>query len=728
MVYKVGDSAIKISFIQALPGKEFEAVEGLKAACKEFGVDKKCILKGLGAFDIVLIYKNDDYNSVLTKAGPIDGIVKTSRSFAFCYVRDDKEIDLIFDKIGDSLFASVSLIKINQNKGANFLEIETKIREHFLEGDGGVGNFILGTLGWNEIILISAGNDINQIIKSSFWSTNAIFDGVVSKTYSCITLNFEKFPTEVFDSGNGQKINEVVKGTEELDTRIDENINVNVSITTLPAHTPDICRYWEALGYKTHGLVGKEDVLVVPPERITWADLLACLLQFRAESKDKILSTSTNISLAYESTEGRTAAAAVNPLNSVPYTFSFLEKHFSSQATQLASTLNTFNGLLQNNIIGNAFADMARYPDYIFAAGPEFKEEHERLDFALGTADLLKKGAEVRLYGTHGTIEETVGQFTKLRGGVQRALIASSFIPNVVLNRVWQNKKEWKGFIKVSPDQFSNSSEVINIPAEALWDPGLWWALYHESSHILIDYMKRQISADVPQLQLFLADKNYPEAWMGFVVELSAEYFGFEFGFYGDYDLLFDKFWRYIKHLSTQKSHLSPLSVYAVRTFFVQAFKDVYVDGIKEETYFSNYDQVYDDIVQHIEKIEKVPGGNNSEALKKLYFEKHFIGAYYGPRIKELVPWMREVFAPFVKDFKLRRNRAEIDDQNTNDVLCSLEEGIMWDGELKYPEAVLYRLFKSGDVSFKTSIATVLTFWNLEKRRLDSKTCPEEEV
>ena len=91
----IGKGAIKISFIQTAPGYEGRVQSELRSACERIHtIDDYVFFKGLGSFDIILVYSTNDFGSNLREAGPIKHILKSN--LLLCYPYLSKDVKDIF--------------------------------------------------------------------------------------------------------------------------------------------------------------------------------------------------------------------------------------------------------------------------------------------------------------------------------------------------------------------------------------------------------------------------------------------------------------------------------------------------------------------------------------------------------------------------------------------------------------------------------------------------------
>lgn len=712
MAHSIGEDAIKISFIQTMPGEELCVVRELKKACKDYGVERYALLKGFGSFDVVFIYSATNFDSVLTRYGAIPGILKTSRSFCFQYNKIHNR-DL-FDDLKSFPLSTLSLLKLNPYKEGKPYENEKAILKT-IKDEKGVRKYALGTLGWNELILITSGNNFNDVFLQSFWAINSPKKRDILKTYSFVAIQYDIL-SEIDYQETVEEIKSKLDAQPCFNDEILNTVYPAIKITLNPVNTSVITKYWEENGlFSVSHFIGKNDLLVKPSMQMKWSMLLAKLLKFRKLFSNAIISTSTGISTTYATRKEVLSVFPDFKLDGpTKYIYSDLEKLFGDEAYVVANTFNTFRGLTENVTIRDAFSDMLEYPAYIQSYAKNLQDETKRANFSVLTSEYLKRGAELRIYGTHGTIDESVGQFTRLRGGVQRSLSALSLLPHRLLLK--HTPFTWKGFTTSGPPLFYNFREVINVPPNALWGLDLWWGLYHEIAHLIVDKIPNLINEDVKELKPFLCQKRNEVSWLDLLTEMTAEYLGFAMGFYGNYDLFLKKLWSYLSQLTPQQTLPAELQFYAVRSFFVDIVDRHYNREPHEVTKdkIEDLDWVYSQICKHIDSIAVICGQKSPE-MQEFFSNKYYIAANYASIFRELYSWLDLKLMPLVKELQFHDNKDHLEERNTTDALNCIYQGKMFDGELLYPQSVLYKVlnrYDGNEVPFNVSMAVILTFWN----------------
>ena len=266
---------------------------------------------------------------------------------------------------------------------------------------------------------------------------------------------------------------------------------------------------------------------------------------------------------------------------------------------------------------------------------------------------------------------------------------------------------------------------MIFVPPNALWAPGLWWALLHETAHIVLDRTGDELITDsIPEISAFLTDKLARGAWSKLIQEIAAEVIGYELGFFGDQRTVLDVLWKYL--LEVEKKLELSREVYILRTFFVEFWEATFRRGKMKEPFEGVPvdkldDEIYSALLRHIERIEKRTGPIE---------RKHFIAAYNVPNVKGLVPCISYLFEKIGDleqqyDIQFRASESWLSDTTTDNILGELMKGRIYSGIIPHPEAILYRItkeFNSGtlnaDVAFQFATAATLTFWNAQLENL----------
>ena len=730
----IGKGAIKISFIQTIPGYEGLVESELQSACKKIAtIDDYVFFKGLGSFDIILVYATKDFGSNLREAGPIKHILKSN--LLLCYPYLSRDIKDIFSLLKKQLFTAFCLLKIDPGLKLRYPKIDLHFREFINHPDAS----LLGSLGWNELIILLSGNAIDNICQyisnntSTYFKTKQENLPAILKTMSFVGINYDKIPSsnilknfdktkDIFD--NITELNKPICATTPFST----NLSINISAKSI--YFKEIETYFKSKGFEFSKLLGKHDILVKLNKKsgITWSHFLATILHFRSSKQNKIFSTNTRIS--FQEREDDRKPLKVKDLSTEvkPLKFNYkvlkniLGKNMTSHLSNLFYTLNS---LLQNPLTGSIYADMRKYPDYVLRTVKEAKKYNpmalDQLAFVSGNA--LGRGIEVRSYGTYETIEEVTGRFAEFRGGCQVSLIAMELLPYTIMKKlnalVNPSNKEsedlsWHGFITVTGEpKFSHINDVINVVTEALWSPQYWWAIYHEIAHIIFEKL-RPIVENRISFAKYMANRD--DNAIDELIEFCAEAIGYELGFFGDYDLYLSRLWTYLANL--EKLEQIPLAAYAIRTFFVELYSKHFRSSVKKvnikEEFFDDLDLLYARFIEHMDKIE-------TDIVKRPLFEKKsFIAAYNVTKFRDLYSFYEDL-SEDVKYLNLRPDKLHLKSKNTTAVIRSLIKGRIWWDQIDCPEAILFHLFNLKKIEFNTQMATISSFWNQHARNIYQK-------
>lgn len=665
-------------------------------------------------------------------AGPIKGILKANLFLCFPYHGTDTSP--IIEALSKCVFSGFSLLKTDPRFQAR-IRPETELTKYLEENPEKkpVRRYVLGTLGWNEFVVLTLGECINDLFEDFFSvSGTVLIDRRVwplfVKTYSFIGLNYDTLPSLEETPVDFDFLHSILNEISALQEKLPTSYPPIIQISCEPIHTRDIVNFWVSKQFEIQTVLGKDDISLTPPKDISWSFFLTSLLFFRQEFRGRVLSTKTFIRGQQHDGPNDGPPLSLAKLSCKTFfvrnSFKALSRTFGPYAYSLANDFFALNSLTQNPIIGSAFEDMAAYPKYIEETGKELKQksrsnldDRELLVFAMNCSRVLRSGAELRLYGTHGGIEEVAGKFSRIRGGAQRALIGMEFLPSYVLEELGG---KWDGFIVTEDPSFFHVNEVIIVPTDSLWKPQTWWALYHETAHVLIHNLGNQIDLENDtEIQQFLSKKRVHFSWIDLLNEMLAEVIGYKMGFFGNYELFIRVFWNYLIKIHPVL-RTAPLESYIIRTAFVGLFQECFRPGgrIRREQ-FEDDDFLYDYVLRHITLI-----GNKtrSKKLTHIYKDRFFISAEVARNLKNSYP-VAEYFHNIIKSLPpLQDDPSALSTPNTKEVITSLMGGRIWWDDLDSPRAVLYHIFKGKEeLSFAQSIATVLTFWNLQSMRKADK-------
>jgi hypothetical protein len=719
----LGSEAIKMACIQTTPGQESSVVsrftEFLSAQKTPFSIHK-----GFGTFDIIVLYSTPSFDYYFSDAGPINGIVK-SNLFS-CFPHFGTNSKNIFSSLNKNAFTAICLLKMDPASHKLFTNLEMGLVKYVRQRNKDLPSLhVLGTLGWTEIILLISGADLDDIFNRLkeiislrvMHGRNRKIYSVFLKTYSILSINYKFLPPNSHYKNYEKCINYFSSGKVYASNK--NRLLPDIHVSCRPGTTKNITKYWVDKGFKVSRVLGITDILISPNKKVKLGPFLGKLLYFRHNYSEDVLSTSTHI---------RTEAARVikdiskisqKPVGKTSYSTNTLKKYFGRKwGYQLSNDLYSLTQLINNPIVGDSFRGMSQYPRYLVRIGKLKKDSPLSMRyasraeeaFASNASKAIRSGAELRTYGTYGTVEEVSGRFSRVRGGAQRCVLASEFLINSVLkNRLDSN---WFGFVISDNYKFFHIGSVLNIPTESLFDPFSWWALYHEIGHVYSQHDTELLNPRSDPIKLFVENKHGNPNWIKLLSELIAEVIGYELGFYGDYKFFAKKLWDYITSLGDLKD--IPIGVYLVRTFYVYLYHLYFqVNAIKREDWY-NTDFLYDKFIEHIEFVEK--------RCKIQIRDKRFLVSENLINIRDLLPvtefWFKilsERTPNFLPD------KLHLESKNTKDVFDRVSNGQIYWEPVRHPEAILYLLLRGKKHPLNVELATIITFWKQQISLLYAK-------
>lgn len=733
----IGKKAIKIACLQVVPGMEFDVARAIRDNSTRLPLAKVVIHKGFGFWDLVVFYEAENFDHILTKAGPIEGILNSISFLCFAYMDEDSNSDAL-NAIGDSTFVGITLLKMKLGTDADVEIIENKIAGIFNENQS-IKLISLRTLGWSELLLVTVSDNCENIISElhrvNFENTDS--QHYIDKTFTQICINHAFLPTpEIIKQGRPQ-IEEYLAA--KLAGNINKDISIDLSISSRPEKYRAIVNYWNLQGCCSISTsLGHYDIHVSVDKEISWSSLLAQLIEFRSSFAGSIISTFTTFhkkrpleeAAPQQESDQTYALEQTRPFFS--FDWSELETLFGvSLGTLMANHFYALNSLCQHTLTGQAFDAMKMYPDNILDLARNIKKARPEITlemFALSTSALLEEGVELRSYGTYGNIKKNFTRFTRLAGGVQRTILAMEFFPNYIFHKIGF---KWKGFIVVKSPKFSHYCDVIMVPTESLWAPTRWWALYHEIAHIIIDRSDISSISHEP-ISNFLKNKNpqYVDVWYSLLIEVLAEIIGFELGFFDDYDTFFEVVWDLLITLEPVQDKKKGLELYLARTFAVELYFRMFSPRSEkriDEAYFKKFENIFTDFILHIDRVERhiklllspdkpaqdLPDFFSFKDKKlfaalnvELFQELYEIFIYAHNCIQSFADEGRDIKPPY----------EDLSDKATLDACEGIFQGQVCWREISKPEALLYLLIKRrNSLDFRASMSTILTFWNASR-------------
>ena len=763
-MYRVGANLLEIRCFRTLPGQELP----LAVMLENHG---KVPFKGLGAFDVFSFATSGEFTeevNLLLPSSTITSVIVPC--FPFESPAGGQPAKIVANLQKHSCI-SLSFLKLNPNPVKNYATWKTDLIAKLLKSASdstGVIRYVLGTIGWYELVVISCADDLNTAMREALEVGNSCPEKV-SKTYSAVCVRLKE-------------LQQLISPTPESSLPFPEKIPHRESgvlvVSLSPSATRDTHIFWsKTKRYDVFDSLGREDIEVIPKnDNITWGIFLKDLLAFRKEHCRDVLYT--QLRLAQEA--ARTSApplpeeSRIKKSGALPTGFEkgssdgltvshpschleADESEWLSSATKenlflslgkgsaerLILTVEYLRSLQRSRVEGSAFEDLERYVTSMPERFP-CPDSGDLKPFPIRghiAAKLIKEGIELRLHGIHGTMGEIALQLPPLRTGVHRILTAiETFTYLVIWNRF---QLIWSGFVNASSERFFSSVEIINMPYANLYTPTDWWGLYHEIGHIFIlaNHDENFLTRNTPTVNFFLAStKGNQEEWLDLLHEVAAEIIGFELGFYNDFHLFSDCLWKYLKNILEEErdkddESLSErrLAEYFIRSFAVKLYNE-FIRGAEtdEIPVFEGAHSMYPEFCAYIEDVYK-----NVLREKVSHSEVGFLAAKHSRTLVNMKKFLFHVRDYLEKNNENKRvwplpQKCEVElsnerePTNTSMVVKSVLKGEVWSGPVNFPEAVLYLLMKhernslsaTKPLSSRQRIAMVLTLWNQYRQGL----------
>lgn len=723
----VCDFAIKVIMLQVSPGAEIEVAKIFSEELQSIG-RKYRIFKALGNYDLFIIYESPDFLPDVIDIGTIPHILKSNELLCFPWEIKNESWDTIkegFDfKNLDKKILGLSFLKINPS---SILRTGAGVEQSLISFCKTQEDLsILGSFGWNEILILVHGetieNTYDTLLKLSDLkigysedndkdNKNIELEALFLKTLSFLGINFGLIK-KIQDEPNFLK--------SELKEYITENFFPQLYITCCPEFIGDIISDASACFGRTNIVMGAEDVSISDIKKMdTWGEFLTEVFNFRQRNKSKLFSTSVRINRKEDEAESNPEAESPNKslmeCFCSPVTLSkeeallLKEKFDRTFQMLLLNTIYTFNNIIQNNIVRDAFIDMIPFAKEIKSIALSEDSTSKEVGIYI---DHFIFGAQQRASSTYSGIDNIEYRFSAFKGGIQRVLQAIELLPKSMLQNIGLM---WNGIVNAGEyNTYRSDLQVLNIPLESLFIPKRWWGLFHEIGHIatlnsdLLDFKDKTLEDFLGRIVGI--SKDHPEFpdFVDLCWEISADIFDYKFGFLKDMETYFGALWKYLEdYIKIKDVSENKKEKYLFRSFYVYLYDFIFnnkncdfesLDKKKIEIYFNGFVKFLNDV----KKQKSLPEISISEKISdKIVFT--------ALSFRPLLLHLHNKYSQIVRHEKL------IDiafSEETNQIIDTIGKGQIYWQNIEHPEIIIYRLKKENISNPKTNIATILSFWN----------------
>lgn len=700
-----------------MPGKELDAGKKFYAKLQEVsgsaGELSMGVFKGFGSWDLVLFTESDDYESLLSKAGVVDGLLSSAQFLAFPYMCESDNGKL-FDKVIQDAFSSITLIKLDGNL-ENFL---SDLRVKF--NDNGVECLIFATIGWNEAIVISQNTPIDNITNVLLDISEFMTDDYsIRKTYTQFILNFEIF--KHLDFKNKTRVDcvaEISRNVKQLSNMIADDIRIVVQISTNQLCFHKIIQYWQELGgYECFSVCGQQDVSVSIKKnsRVTWAQFIADLLIIRAKDEFDVYSTNTSF---YKDIKKCNDVKIdkycwndnIYPIKYEEDIYRALSEFLSGeQLTRFVRLIYTHHSHARNPLLSDAFFSIGRAIKKFIT---DLRILHLKGDDITRAAsilcDLLAQSLEVRTLGTELISSTSSTNASKFAGGIHKVIDALELLPNCIISRAINT--EYQGFITPRSRIYGHFHDVIRVPDQDLLNPEKWWTLHHEIGHVIYK------ETDIAKLKDQLVVARIPGG-IKLYEEIIAEVLGFTLGFFDNLELFDTLVWGYLAEIS----HVYEEGEFEVS--FIHHLYRCYAVRVYNRLMGGGYDTdpraMCVDFSEYVDKVinQHLLAKNSLSSSFKKYLLKINVVSFAVQRRQMLSEFVFPIIRAFCSENfdGIHADEVWLSHSNTRSVMESIRSGLVYREKILYPEAIIYILAseaQSCKIPFQQRIATILSLAN----------------
>ena len=484
---------------------------------------------------------------------------------------------------------------------------------------------LYGCLGWNELVLLTWGRDLADIVEDVLVVSNIRGrdiglpqdDGIFVDSFSIPAMSFEC--VEKLLAGDN---------LQHLGVRETQNVSVSLSISCATG----VSHERVAQRIRTHFddvdlmvLYGKDDILVRPRALLS-LKFLRGLLQLRDDQqiKDDLFATCTvlavpNMANSKKMPEKGAAEGSRPSFERVEICDSIrqLRREDYPLFKSISDIFCSMNAYFSDPVLCDAFLDMV---PFLKRLSCEPEEEVLAMADLWQTVNLFSKGFKQRFVGSSVTLFNVTELVLAYQGGLQRVNLAADLIPVMLLKSVGH---QWYGFsvFGVKNQYMRYDFGVINLPFECLFEPGRWFGVFHEVGHDLAH--KKELLESAKQLLQNTGIEHLADPTnitfedigdMKSALETYSDLFDFVCGFRGDWKCYAERVLVYV--FSKIPEHDPSLyRAYFRRTFMIfcycklgreKAFGDAYIEAFMEQRR-KLVDELHAEVKKAVTSAESLP-------------------------------------------------------------------------------------------------------------------------
>jgi hypothetical protein len=548
--YRVGD-ATQITLLRAVPGGERKVASRL---CD--GFPGAALYKLFGEADFGIIQRFDGQPKPVTFAEELRRDIRDINTL-ICFNWEGLD-SVEFSKAATYSCAGLCFLKANvefmsESGIMGEQRVLEAIKRYISEAQIPVQVGVYGTLGWFETLLIIYGNSHADILSFA----NTIRQAVISSDRFA-----KREPRPCFETTTTIPAVICKDGKIPADIELDQSISLEVRISCYSWADLLVRRTLHQLLGDANYLAGTEDFVVsINRKKIgSLTEYINKLWDFREQMAGRVYSTHTNFTrrskgegyYEFQITQPPPERITVDLTNKELVR---LEKADPGIYQMLRHVHGRINDLLSDYRQRGAVSNLVPFAEELLfdIQNPPSDPSDNYVDNpqTLGKMlEMLLFGLQQRTIGIETYDSHWIGgvPYVGGGGGIQRVLLALSSIPTSIMKQL---DKIWTGFTILG---WSNTYHrypggVINVPAETLHRPDLWFGVFHEVGH---EYGIQINIADDPRFKKALSEQGLysDEQLIDLSAEIYAEIFACLFGFNGDFDQCLAATWHYLVELA----------------------------------------------------------------------------------------------------------------------------------------------------------------------------------
>jgi hypothetical protein len=723
--FRIGDSALLVSFMRGKVGKEFEIADRLS---KRFLQKPKLIsyYTCYGQYDLLELLMVDSYQT--TYELPFDeDIIDYEFSVFYSWENISQPIHE-WAKGFPALTLSLFKIQPELEESLTF-DIEKAVLDTIKNKFSNEANLFLG-MGRSEILLLLRGTSFEQLLSriSDLRQTLTIAH-VITKEYDLPEGSNPDSPIFIGSTTFPVIAHPALQGNADYGN-FTEKVMPRINVICYPGFEGIIAKKKPPSCTGAYNIYGSYDVALTWNEPIELSRFAQELTEFRHR-----MSEIEGIKGTITTFLGLDELVDNTPLNEMPTpscnsasdlfpgTEDILKKSAQLDPTikaQLFEFLDRLNGYYRRRDSKSSFHDMTGFSYSIISGLDALKDvpvyAANRINTYLSEIiDLGNNALYQRYTGLETHFEVCKHLPYPFLRGISGYIAAASCIPNFIIKSVFSKNsihQIWSGFVLfgLSYSYQLLPGKILSYQASSLDKPiEDWWGITHEVAHAIYqisDFYEKDLPEEIKE---YFKELDPPdEFWIDFE-EIYANWFDFRYIFEGDTSRYFPTIWK--SWLRWDRIWQLKLH-YIIRSLAIFLGSDI--KGFSQaRTSYPNTEKYLESKFMEMKTLvsSRVPEFN--EFVKDITSEDIIEITRIFTALEHYLRFLQE---KYFKQEIFDRINCLYPDELLNDHVDSLEKGIILTEKIPNPIKLLQRLYSAyfssnGKVPLRVNAATMLTLW-----------------